>query len=67
MVQLQVEHPISECITGVDLVAEMIRVAYGHVSISSFFKHLISIWHTSRHSTVKLFQCILLEIKIQPG
>jgi propionyl-CoA carboxylase alpha chain len=25
-----VEHPISECITGIDLVAEMIRVAYGH-------------------------------------
>ncbi len=24
------EHPITECITGVDLVAEMIRVAYGH-------------------------------------
>jgi len=28
--RLQVEHPISECITGVDIVQEMIRVAYGH-------------------------------------
>ncbi len=27
--RIQVEHPISECITGVDLVAEMIRVAGG--------------------------------------
>ncbi|CAF0847478.1 unnamed protein product [Brachionus calyciflorus] len=28
--RLQVEHPISECITGVDIVQEMIRVAKGH-------------------------------------
>ncbi len=28
--RLQVEHPISECITGVDIVEEMIRVAKGH-------------------------------------
>ncbi len=26
----QVEHPITECITGVDLVHQMIRSAYGH-------------------------------------
>lgn len=29
-VYFKVEHPITECITGVDLVQEMIRVAYGH-------------------------------------
>ena len=28
--RLQVEHPITECITGVDLVHQMIRTAYGH-------------------------------------
>lgn len=28
--RLQVEHPISECITGVDIVQEMIRIAKGH-------------------------------------
>lgn len=28
--RLQVEHPISEAITGVDIVQEMIRVAKGH-------------------------------------
>jgi propionyl-CoA carboxylase alpha chain len=27
--RLQVEHPITECITGVDIVMEMIRVARG--------------------------------------
>ena len=30
MSHLLVEHPITECITGVDLVREMLRVAYGH-------------------------------------
>ena len=28
--RLQVEHPITECITGVDIVQEMIRIAKGH-------------------------------------
>ncbi|CDW57841.1 Propionyl-CoA carboxylase alpha chain, mitochondr ial [Trichuris trichiura] len=28
--RLQVEHPITEAITGVDLVQQMIRIAYGH-------------------------------------
>jgi propionyl-CoA carboxylase alpha chain len=28
--RLQVEHPITECITGVDIVQQMMRVAYGH-------------------------------------
>lgn len=28
--RLQVEHPITECITGIDLVQEMIRIAKGH-------------------------------------
>jgi propionyl-CoA carboxylase alpha chain len=27
---IKVEHPITECITGVDIVQEMIRVAKGH-------------------------------------
>ncbi len=27
--RLQVEHPITECITGVDLVKEMVNVASG--------------------------------------
>lgn len=28
--RLQVEHPITECITGIDLVQQMIRIAKGH-------------------------------------
>jgi len=28
--RLQVEHPITECITGIDIVHQMIRVAKGH-------------------------------------
>lgn len=28
--RLQVEHAITECITGIDIVQEMLRVAYGH-------------------------------------
>lgn len=29
--RLQVEHPITECITGIDLVQQMIRIAKGHI------------------------------------
>ncbi|KJH46335.1 putative acetyl-CoA carboxylase, biotin carboxylase subunit [Dictyocaulus viviparus] len=28
--RLQVEHPITECITGIDIVQQMLRIAYGH-------------------------------------
>ncbi|CAD6189132.1 unnamed protein product [Caenorhabditis auriculariae] len=28
--RLQVEHPITECITGIDIVQQMLRVSYGH-------------------------------------
>lgn len=32
--RLQVEHPITECITGVDIVHQMMRVAKGNVDLS---------------------------------
>lgn len=32
--RLQVEHPITECITGVDIVHQMMRVAKGSVDLS---------------------------------
>lgn len=28
--RLQVEHPITECITGVDIVHQMLRIGRGH-------------------------------------
>ncbi|XP_064615052.1 propionyl-CoA carboxylase alpha chain, mitochondrial-like [Liolophura sinensis] len=33
--RLQVEHPITECITGIDIVHQMIRVAKGHKLVHS--------------------------------
>jgi propionyl-CoA carboxylase alpha chain len=30
LMPVQVEHPITECITGIDIVQQMLRIAYGH-------------------------------------
>ena len=43
--RLQVEHPITECITGIDIVKEMINVASGKVYTTCEF--LCAISHTT--------------------
>lgn len=51
--RLQVEHPITECITGVDIVKEMVHVASGkepHVFISYTYMHV-------QNETCILFVC----------